>query len=277
MSFGWQRFRSNRAAVVFSAIVVLVALATIVVPPVAGAFGLDSTTVSVKTGACPPTFRHPMGTDVLGRDVLVRTMEGGRVALRVGMLAAAIAVLVGVGWGGLAGFVGGRVDAVLMRTVDILASLPQTIFVIVVMAVTSSRSELLLDFLIGAVSWMTMARVVRGQVLVLRRSDHVIAARSVGASGARLLFRHILPNASGIIVVYATLLVPSVMMQEAFLSFLGLGIPAPGASWGTLVLEGVVQLVSHPWLLAGPGTVMAVTLLALNFVGDGLRDAFDPR
>jgi oligopeptide transport system permease protein len=235
------------------------------VPVIAGLLGLDASTPDLHGGASPPSWHHPMGTDALGRDVFVRTMEGGRVALRVGILAAAIAVVVGVTWGGLAGFVGGKTDAILMRIVDIVASLPQILFVIVVMAVTSSRSELLLDVLIGAISWMTMARVVRGQVMVLRRSDHVIAARSIGASGARLLFRHILPNASGVIVVYASLLVPSTMLQEAFLSYLGLGIPAPGASWGTLVLEGVSQLVAYPWLLA------------LNFVGDGLRDAFDPR
>jgi oligopeptide transport system permease protein len=277
MSFGWQRFRHNRAAMLCSAIVVAVALAAIVGPFIGGLFGVDATTPDLRGSALPPSWHHPMGTDVLGRDLLVRTLAGGRVALRVGILAAAIAVVVGVTWGGIAGFVGGKTDALLMRIVDVLTSLPQIIFVIVVMALTASRSELLLDVLIGGVSWLTMARVVRGQVMVLRRSDHVIAARSIGASGARLLVRHILPNASGIIVVYASLLVPSTMLQEAFLSYLGFGIPAPGASWGTLVMEGVSQLVAYPWLLVGPGAVMGVTLLALNFVGDGLRDAFDPR
>jgi oligopeptide transport system permease protein len=271
-----RRFAANRAALVCAALVAAIAVVVALGPPIAGAFGLDATTQDALLGPTPPSLAHPLGTDLLGRDLLVRTLEGGRVALRVGLLAALVAVALGVAWGGTAGLAGGRTDEAMMRVVDILYSLPQLVFVIVVMAVVSSRSELLLCLLVGSVSWLTLARVVRAQVLALRSSDLVVAARALGAGGARVLLRHILPNAAGTIVVYASLLVPSAMLQEAFLSFLGLGVPAPRASWGTLVQEGVAELLVHPWLLAGPGVVMATTILALNFVGDGLRDAVDP-
>ena len=277
MSPGWRRFSRNRAAVVGAGFIGLVLLLTLIGPMVAAGLGLDATTQHVLLGPAPPSLAHPLGTDALGRDLMVRTMEGGRVALRVGLLAAVVALVVGVTWGGVAGLAGGRIDAAMMRLVDVFYSLPQTVFVIVVMAVISSRSELLLVGLIGAISWLTLARIVRAQVLALRASDHVLAARSVGAGFGRLLFRHILPNAAGTIVVYAALLIPGAMLQEAFLSFLGLGIAPPRASWGTLVQEGAAQLVVYPWLLAGPGVIMALTIFALNFVGDGLRDAFDPK
>jgi len=277
VSPGWRRFSRNRAAVVGAGFIGLVLLLTLIGPMVAAGLGLDATTQHVLLGPAPPSLAHPLGTDALGRDLMVRTMEGGRVALRVGLLAAVVALVVGVTWGGVAGLAGGRIDAAMMRLVDVFYSLPQTVFVIVVMAVISSRSELLLVGLIGAISWLTLARIVRAQVLALRASDHVLAARSVGAGFGRLLFRHILPNAAGTIVVYAALLIPGAMLQEAFLSFLGLGIAPPRASWGTLVQEGAAQLVVYPWLLAGPGVIMALTIFALNFVGDGLRDAFDPK
>jgi len=274
---GWRRFLRNRAAVVCAAVVLVVALLTVVGPWIAAGFGLDEVTLNAQLGATPPSLQHPLGTDVLGRDLLVRVLVGGRVALRVALLGAGLAVLLGVAWGALAGIAGGRVDELMMRIVDVLYSLPQIVFVMVVMAIAASRSEVLLLALIAGVSWLTMARIVRVEVLALRASPHVLAARGLGAGAARLLRRHILPNAAGTVVVYATLLVPSVMLQEAFLSFLGLGVQPPYASWGTLVHEGVAELVVYPWILAGPAAVMAITIFALNFVGDGLRDALDPR
>jgi oligopeptide transport system permease protein len=245
-------------------------------PPLAARFGLDGTTPDAALGAAPPARAHPAGTDVLGRDLLVRTMEGGRVALRVGLFASAVAVLLGVAWGGGAGLAGGLVDGVMMRVVDVLSALPQTVFVLVIMAIVSSRSELLLVLLIGGSSWLTLARIVRAQVRALRGREHVLAARALGVGPARLLGRHILPAALGPIVVYAVLLVPGAFLEEAFLSFLGLGVPPPTASWGTLVQEGAGELAAYPWLLAVPASVMALTILALAFLGDALRDALDP-
>jgi oligopeptide transport system permease protein len=268
-----RRFGRSRASLVAAAVLVLVGFAVLVGPPLVAALGLDGTTPDPRLGAAPPSLAHPAGTDVLGRDLLARTLEGGRVALRVGLLASSIAFVIGVSWGAAAGLAGGLVDAFLMRTVDVLASLPQLVVAIVVLAISRSRSEMLLCLLIGAISWLTLARVVRAQVRVLRQSDYVVAARALGASGPRLLVRHILPGAAGTLLVYATLLVPAAMLEEAFLSFLGLGVQAPGASWGTLVQEGAAELVVYPWLLAVPGAAMAVVLLAWNFVGDGLRDA----
>jgi oligopeptide transport system permease protein len=240
-------------------------------------FGLDGRSQDVTLGAAPPSLRHLLGTDVLGRDLLARTLQGGSVAIRIGLFATFVALVIGVLWGAVAGYAGGRLDEVMMRLVDVLYALPSTVFVIVVMALVSSKSELLLFGLLGAISWLTMARIVRGQVLSLRSRDFVEAARSLGVSAPRIVGRHILPNAMGPIIVYATLLVPAVMLQEAFLSFLGLGVQAPDASWGTLVAEGAKQIVVYPWILVGPGGFMAVTIFALNFLGDGLRDALDPQ
>jgi len=272
----WRRFARSRATLIASAVVAAAAVFALLGPPLAALAGLDAVSQDPLLGAAPPSWAHPFGTDVLGRDLLVRTMEGGRVALRVGLVASLVAVAVGVLWGGVAGLVGGRVDELMMRFVDVVYSLPQLVFAIVIMAVVSSPSELLLCVLIGALSWLTLARIVRAEVAALRTSEHVLAARAVGVGGARLLVRHTLPNVAGTIVVYATLLVPATMLQEGLLSFLGLGIQPPRASWGTLVMEGAAQLVVYPWMLAGPGAVMALVILAMNFVGDGLRDAVDP-
>jgi oligopeptide transport system permease protein len=204
-------------------------------------------------------------------------MEGGRYAIGIGFLAAGIALVIGVAWGALAGWAGGRVDEVMMRVVDVLYALPSLLFVIVVMAIFETRSLFALFALIGAISWLTMARIVRGQVLSLKHREFVDAARGLGAPAWRILGRHVVPNTIGPIVVYLTLTVPAVMLQEAFLSFLGLGVQAPRASWGTLVLEGSKLMVVYPWTLVGPGLVMSATVFALNFLGDGLRDALDPQ
>jgi oligopeptide transport system permease protein len=274
----WRRLAGHRMAVVCGALFVAICAGCFLGPPLLGAaFGLDGHTQDVQLGATPPTLAHPLGTDVLGRDLLVRTLEGGSIAVRVGLFATFVALLIGVGWGAVAGYAGGRVDAAMMRFVDVMYALPSTVLVIVVMALVASKSELLLFGLLGAISWLTMSRIVRGQVLSLRGREFVEAARALGVPAGRILWRHILPNAVGPIIVYATLLVPSVMLQEAFLSFLGLGVQAPDASWGTLVAEGSKQIVVYPWILVGPGAFMAVTIFALNFLGDGLRDALDPQ
>jgi oligopeptide transport system permease protein len=255
----------------------LIALACVVGPVIAGAVGVDGTSIDALRGATPPSARHWLGTDTLGRDLLVRVMIGGRIALGVALVATVIAVIVGVAWGATAAYAGGRIDDAMMRVVDALYAFPTVVLVIVVMAVTQTRSLLALFALIGGISWLTVARITRGQILLLLRRELMDAARAVGAGPARLVLRHLLPNAAGPVIVYATLALPQVMLTEALLSFLGLGVAAPLASWGTLVTEGSTQIVVYPWLLVGPSAAMAITVLALNFLGDGLRDAIDPR
>ena len=270
------RLHGNRMALVCGAAFLVLAAACAIGPIIAGAAGIDATTIDARLGATPPSSAHWFGTDTLGRDLLVRVLIGGRIAISVAVVAAAIAVVIGVGYGAIAAYAGGAIDNAMMRVVDALYGFPTLVLVIVVMAVTGVRSLLALFALIGAISWLTMARITRGQVLALRRREFVEAARALGASPGRILVRHILPNAAGPIVVYATLALPQVMLTEAFLSFLGLGVQAPLASWGTLVTEGSSQIVVYPWLLVFPAVVMGAAILALNFVGDGIRDALDP-
>jgi len=245
----------------------------------------------------PPSWKHWFGTDVHGRDLLTRVIFGARVSLLVGVVGAGVAFVIGVTWGAVAGYVGGRFDGLMMRFVDVLYSLPSIIFVIVLLTTlkdgatkwltitvgpkAAAQAPMLLLFAgLGAVSWLTMARIVRGQVLALRNRPFVDASRSLGASHARIIWRHILPNVWGIVIVYLTLTVPSVILYESFLSYLGLGIQPPMASWGSLVAEGAGQLNPiriYWWLLVFPSAMLVTTLLALNFLGDGLRDAFDPK
>ena len=271
-----RRWRTNRPAVACSAVFLAVALACYLGPLVAGAVGLDGTTLDPQLGATPPSGAHWFGTDTLGRDLLVRVMLGGRIAILVASVGAAIAVAIGVGYGAVAAYAGGAVDNVMMRIVDALYGFPTVAFIIVVMAVTGTRSLALVVALIGAISWLTMARITHGQVLALRQRGFVEAARALGARPRRILARHVLPNAAGPVIVYATLALPQVMITEAFLSFLGLGVQPPLASWGTLVTEGSSQIVVYPWLLGFPGATMAIAILALNFIGDGVRDVFAP-
>ena len=273
----WRRWRGHRVAVVCGAVFAAVAAACCVGPLVAGAFGLDATSIDPGLGATPPSAAHWFGTDTLGRDMLVRVMIGGRIAIAVAAVAAAIAVAIGVGYGAIAAYAGGAVDGAMMRIVDALYGFPTLVLVIVVMAVTGARSPVALFALIGAISWLTVARITRGQVLALRRREFVEAARALGVPPARILVRHVLPNAAGPVIVYATFALPQVMITEALLSFLGLGVPAPLASWGTLVTEGSSQIVVYPWLLVFPAVMMGVAIASLNFVGDGLRDALDPQ
>jgi len=212
----------------------------------------------------------------LGRDIATRVLHGGRVSLLVGILATGVAVIIGVAYGLLAGLAGGRTDSAMMRVVDILYAFPFMTFVII-LTVVFGRDFKLLFATIGAVEWLTMARVVRGQVLSLRKQEFITAARSYGARGWHILFRHLLPNVIGPVIIYASLTVPGVMLLEATLSFLGLGIQPPDASWGVLIRDGAEQMETAPWLLIFPGVFFSATLLALNFLGDGLRDALDPK
>ncbi len=217
-----------------------------------------------------------LGTDQKGRDLLARLLYGARVSLAIALLATLISVLIGVSYGALSGWLGGRWDGLMMRIVDVLYGLP-FLFLVILLLVVAGRSTVNLFVALGAVSWLSMARIVRGQVLSLRRRPFVEAAVAMGVGQARILWRHILPNALGPIVVYATLSVPAVIIEEAFLSFLGLGVQPPAASWGTLISEGARLMAQHPWLILYPGGLLTATLFALHFVGDGLRDAVDPR
>lgn len=217
-----------------------------------------------------------LGTDQKGRDLLARLLFGARVSLAIAFLATAISVLIGVSYGALSGWLGGRWDGVMMRIVDVLYGLP-FLFLVILLLVVAGRSTVNLFVALGAVSWLSMARIVRGQVQSLRRRPFVEAAVAMGVGQTRILWRHILPNALGPIVVYATLSVPAVIIEEAFLSFLGLGVQPPAASWGTLISEGARLMAQHPWLIIYPGSLLTATLFALHFVGDGLRDAVDPR
>jgi oligopeptide transport system permease protein len=252
---------------------VAVAVGCTLGPLVAAMLGVDGTTIDPQLGATPPSGAHWFGTDTLGRDMLVRVMIGGRIAIAVALVTTVIAIGIGVTYGAIAAYAGGQVDNLMMRVVDALYGFPTVVFLIVVMAVTGTRSLVALFGLIGAISWLTMARITRGQVLALRQREFVEAARALGVPPARILARHILPNAAGPVIVYATLAMPQVMITEAFLSFLGLGVQAPLASWGTLVTEGSSQIVVYPWLLWCPAAVMAIAILSLNFIGDGVRDA----
>jgi len=217
-----------------------------------------------------------LGTDSLGRDVLSRIIYGGRISIAIGLLGTITALIIGVILGAVAGHAGGWIDNALMRFVDIMYGLPYMLIVIIMMAILG-RNIFILFIAIALVSWLTVARVVRGQIISLKNSEFVEAARSMGASPNRIIFRHLLPNTLGIIIVYSTLSLPSFIMSESFLSFLGLGVSAPLASWGSLVADGVKSMELYPWLLLVPAIIMTVFLFAMNFLGDGLRDSFDPQ
>jgi oligopeptide transport system permease protein len=269
----WHRLKKNHMAV-FGLIMTLTLAGLSVAGPWLSPYGYEEQNLSL--GPTPPGAAHWLGTDVLGRDLLTRMLHGGRISLSVGLLATAVSLFIGVLYGAIAGYVGGRMDAVMMRLVELLYTIPFIIFVILLM-VLFGRQFLLLFVAIGAVEWLTMARIVRAQVMAVKRQEFIEAAVALGLRRRVILLRHLIPNATGPILVYATLTVPMVMLLEAFLSFLGLGVPPPMSSWGVLIKEGAEVMREFPWLLIFPGSVFALTLLSLNFLGDGLRDALDVR
>lgn len=269
----WRRLRRNRLAVC-GLVVLVFFIAIALLTPWIAPYGYAQQ--NLELGATPPSSSHWLGTDVFGRDLLTLVMYGGRVSLAVGFIATAVALLIGVTWGAIAGYAGGRVDAVMMRIVDILYALPFMIFIVLLMVVFG-RNLLLLFLAIGAVEWLTMARIMRAQVQSLRQQEFVEAAISLGLSPAAIIRRHVVPNALGPIIVYTTLTIPSVMLLEAFLSFLGLGVQPPQTSWGLLISYGAESMEEYPWLLVFPGLALTLTLFSLNFLGDGLRDALDVR
>ena len=269
----WIRLRANRLATVSLFFFVLITVITIIGPEI---FSLEYDQQDLDNTFSAPNSSHFFGTDNLGRDLFARVLHGGRISLAVGFLATAVSLVIGVAYGTMTGYLGGKTDALLMRIVDILYSLPFTIFVILLM-VLFGRNFILLFIAIGAVEWLTMARITRAQTLSLKKAEFIEAARALGYSHYRIVARHILPNLLGPVIVYATLTVPAVMLLEAVLSFLGLGVQAPMSSWGSLIKEGSEKMDIAPWLILFPGIFFSLTLLSLNFLGDGLRDALDPK
>ncbi|MEQ1922632.1 MAG: ABC transporter permease [Pyrinomonadaceae bacterium] len=299
----WRRLRRNKLAMFGLGVIAFMIVAVIIGPAIIK-WTTGYTYDFIPTDrdlvkAMPPSFRHLMGTDDAGRDIFARVLQGGRISLMVGVISTTVSLIIGVSYGATAGYLGGRIDNLMMRIVDILYSIPYILIVIVLLSVFGGPSTpdwiqwlsttlggagnqglsqiFLLFFALGLVSWLTMARVVRGQILSLKNQEFVLAAKATGVSTFGIIFRHLVPNALGPVIVYATLTVPSVMLTEAFLSYLGLGVQPPYASWGSLASDGVKNIAIFPWQLLFPGLTMALTLFSLNFLGDGLRDALDPQ
>jgi oligopeptide transport system permease protein len=272
-SDAFDRLKKNKLAVISGVILIVLIVLAIFAPWIAPH---SYSYQNLELGAVGPSSTYWLGTDTLGRDQFSRILYGARVSLLVGFVATAVALVIGVSWGIVAGFFGGKIDSTMMRIVDILYGLPFIIFIVLLMVIFG-RNIWLLFLAIGAVEWLTMARIVRGQVLALKNQEFVLAAQAMGVRNLSLFFRHILPNILGTIAVYATLTIPQVMLLEAFLSFLGLGVQPPMSSWGTLIRYGVESMEEYPWMLIFPGLIFTITLFCLNFFGDGLRDAIDPR
>ena len=275
----WQDARDrlfrNKAAVVSMVLLTIIALLAIFAPFLSP-HAFDE--IFWDRISAPPDLSagFPFGTDGSGRDLFVRTLYGARVSLAVGVAATAVSLVIGIIWGATAGFVGGKTDEVMMRIVDVLYSLPFMFFVII-LVVVFGRHIVLIFVALGAVEWLTMARIVRGQTLSVRRREFIEAARAAGVPPFKIILRHIVPNVLGPVIVYVTLTVPEVIIIESFLSFLGLGVQEPYTSWGVLISEGAGQMESAPWMLIFPAVFLAVTLFCFNFIGDGLRDALDPK
>ena len=270
----WERLRCNRMAQIGGTLFLLISLLCLIGP------WLSPYTYAAQDlayGAQPPSAQHWLGTDDLGRDLLVRILVGGRISVGVGFAATVVALLIGVSYGALAGYIGGRSEALMMRVVDAVYALPFTMIVIILTVTFDKKSIFLIFMAIGLVEWLTMARIVRGQTRALRRQTYIEAARVTGAGHGRILLRHILPNLMSAVIVYTTLTIPAVILLESILSFLGLGVQPPMSSWGILINEGAAKLDIYPWLLLFPSLFFSLTLFALNFIGDGLRDALDPK
>lgn len=299
----WRRLLKNKLAV-FGMIVMAIMTIAVIIGPVIIKWTLGYTYDAIPAdsnlvNSFAPSLRHPMGTDEAGRDLFVRVLQGGRISLMVGIISTVVSLIIGVSYGATAGYLGGKIDNLMMRIVDILYSIPYILIVIVLLSVFGGPGTpewikwiseqiggagnqglnqiFLLFFALGLVSWLTMARVVRGQILTLKNQEFVLAARATGVSTFSIIFRHLVPNALGPVIIYATLTIPSVMLTEAFLSFLGLGVQAPYASWGSLASDGIKNIAIYPWQMIFPGVTMALVLFSLNFLGDGLRDALDPQ
>ncbi len=271
----WRRLSANRAAMTSLGVLVSITLAVIIGPWLTSYdyFSQDYDAIwqapSLATG-------HWFGTDQVGRDLFARTLTGGRISLMVGIVTTLVSLVIGVTYGAVAGFIGGKTDSLMMRAVDILYSLPFMFFVIL-LVVFFGRNLFLLFAAIGAVSWLDMARIVRGQTLAIKSQPYIEAARMAGAGTARIIARHVVPNLAGIVVVYVTLTIPQVILFESFLSYLGLGVQPPATSWGALINDGTGEMSVAPWLVLIPSIFLAVTLFCFNFIGDGLRDALDPK
>ena len=275
MADAWGALRQNKAAL-FSFVIMMIMVVLVIVGPLLSPFAIDQTDWYQLSAKPSLTSGHIFGTDDLGRDLFVRVMHGGRISLMVGLVATLVSVFIGVSYGATSGYLGGKTDAIMMRIVDVLYAMPFLFFVILLM-VFFGRSILLIFVAIGAVNWLDIARIVRGQTLNLKGKEFVEAARAGGASTIKIVFKHIVPNLLGLVVVYVALTVPQVILVESFLSFLGLGVQEPMTSWGALVNQGAKQMETSPWMLVFPGTFLATTLFCFNFIGDGLRDALDPR
>jgi len=271
----WRRLLRNRAAVVATVILGVIAF-LVVFAPWMSPYAYDQTHWDKVSIAPSLSEGHLFGTDALGRDLFVRTLHGGRISLMVGLAATLVSLLIGVAWGATAGYLGGRIDNLMMRVVDILYAMPFIFFVILLM-VMFGRNIFLIFIAIGAINWLDMARIVRGQTLSLKRKEFVEAAQAAGVSTFAIIRRHIVPNLLGVVMVYVTLTIPQVILVESFLSFLGLGVQEPSTSWGALVNDGAQEMENAPWMLIFPAVFLAVTLFCFNFIGDGLRDALDPK
>jgi oligopeptide transport system permease protein len=269
----WRRLKKNKLAMIGLYTILLIILIALTGPWISSASYSDQNLIQTNQS---PSTEHWFGTDNLGRDLFIRVLYGARISLSIGIVASLLNLTIGVVYGGIAGFFGGRVDKIMMNIVDILYGIPVLLYVILLMVVLEPGLTNIFIAL-GIAYWLRMARIVRGQILSLKEQDYVIAAKTLGASNWRILFRHLIPNSLGPIIITMTLAIPEAIFTEAFLSFIGLGVAAPMASWGVLASEGITSLRSYPFQLFFPAMAISITMLAFNFLGDGLRDALDPR
>ncbi|MBD3859767.1 ABC transporter permease [Bacillus sp. 28A-2] len=267
------RFRANKLAMVGLTIILIIVMLAIVVPIFSK---YDYSTTDLLNADQPPSKEHWFGTDDLGRDMFVRTWVGARISIFIGLAAAVLDVIIGIIWGSIAAFKGGRTDEVMMRIADVLWAIP-TLLMVILMMVVLPKGLLTIILAMTVVGWINMARIVRGQVLQLKSQEYVLAAQTLGAKTSRLLFKHLIPNSMGPILVTMTLTIPSAIFTEAFLSYLGLGVPQPLASWGTMASDGIPAMTYYPWRLWFPAAFICITMFGFNVVGDGLRDALDPK
>jgi oligopeptide transport system permease protein len=271
----WDSLRRNRAAMIAIGIMLTIVV-LVLFAPLLSPYSIDSTDWDRISISPSVASEHWFGTDDVGRDLFVRTLYGGRISLLVGLAATFVSLVIGIAWGATAGYAGGKVDQFMMRIVDVLYAMPFMFFVILLM-VFFGRNIFLIFIAVGAINWLDMARIVRGQTLSLKKKEFIEAARAGGVSPFNIVRRHIVPNLLGVVIVYVTLTIPQVILVESFLSFLGLGVQEPMTSWGALVNDGAQAMETAPWTLIFPATFLAVTLFCFNFIGDGLRDALDPR